>query len=445
MKISGRLSCALALLTALGCGAAPDGVPTASNEGVGDVRQGLETIDVNRELMITDLSVVNDPVRTVLSLAKPKEGVWSFGGLMTAMAGTQNPSDFALHLLQQWETDFTLNGATSVARPSMQTLVIDPWPKLPDGKLDLTKSPMRLLAVSYRPDLRNMSAVGRKSAGEGRFVFGVLGATGNILQFTLILEYELPATTPNEVKLWAQGFHFLGKNAFGPNYNGILSQITAHFAAAGACPDKINKSCINQVRSNDVSLAVAGTDLNNLPSTKLWELREFRLNATTGQLDQGSVNQSPDISIKGGAALTDFINQNEAAVLDGSYRLPANLLGPSAKTPKGAFLDLGTINNSEARFKFAVNTCDGCHSTETATSFLHIKNRAANLPAQLSGYLTGTSTLDPVTGQVRNFGELAVRAADLQTLLAKSETDIGKEPKKNKGDGPDSELQSGSN
>ena len=436
MKISGRLSCALSLVALLGCSAASENDSGTAEQSAGNVRQDLAVIEISKELMITDLSVVNDPVRTVAAPARkpPKDaGAWSFATLMTAMAGAHDPSDFVLHLLQQWETPFALNGATSAARPNMQSLVIDPWPKLSNGKLDLSKAPVRLLAIAYRPDLRNMSDVGQKQAGEGRFVFGFLGATGNVLQFTLILEYGLPAATSNDVLFAAQSVHSLGSIAFGPQFNDAVTQLTATFATAGACPTKPNGSCINQVRSNDVSLADPGTDPNNT-STKLWELREFRVNPSTGNLDQSAVNQTPDITFKGTQPLTDFINQNEAAILDGSYRLSSNLLGPSAKTPKLAFLDLGTINNPQARFKFALNTCDGCHSTETGTTFLQIHNRAANAPAQLSGYLTGTITTDPVTGEARTFGELAVRAADLQTLLLKTATEVASEKHKSSPD-----------
>jgi hypothetical protein len=438
MKISGRLAYSLALAGAFGCSGAPGADLSDDGESVGQVRQDLEAIDVNRELMITDLSVVNDAVRTV-SVSSPKpppnQGVWSFGKLMTNMAGSVDPSDFVLHLFQNWQSDFSLNGATSPARPAIQATVLDPWPKLANGKLDLTKSPMRLLAIVYRPDLLNVSSVGRKQAGEGRFVFGVIGPTGAALPFTIILEYELPAGKPDDVRNWARGFHALGKTALGtPSFNDILTQITAHFAGKGACTDKPNGSCINQIRSNEVTLAAPNTDPNNTPSTKLWELREFHVNPTTHLLDQSAVNQTPDLSFKGSVALTAFINQNEPAILNGTAKLGAALLGPSAKTPKGAFLELGDIANPEARFKFAANTCDGCHSTETNTPFLHVHNRAPDAPAQLSTFLTGGTAVDPVTGQTRTFGDLAARAAEMQWIMfTATDSELGKLPKK-KGD-----------
>jgi hypothetical protein len=49
-------------------------------------------VAVGRELMITAVSVVEDPVRTKWtgSLANKNDGAWQFGRLMTAMAGTKN-------------------------------------------------------------------------------------------------------------------------------------------------------------------------------------------------------------------------------------------------------------------------------------------------------------------------------------------------------------------
>jgi len=44
-------------------------------------------------------------------------------------------------------------------------------PRTPDGKLDLHRAPMQLLAIVNRFDLNLTEG----NAGEGRFVFGVLG------------------------------------------------------------------------------------------------------------------------------------------------------------------------------------------------------------------------------------------------------------------------------
>lgn len=288
---------------------------------------------------------------------------------------------------------------------------------------------MRLLAVVFRPDLRNVSGVnGHKQVGEGRFVFGVLGPTGNALPFTVILEYEIPGDQPSEVRTRSREWHELGAKQFGSSdFNSTLKSNTDKFARKAACGNKPNKSCINQIRTNEPVLAAVGSDPANTPSTKLWELREFRLDSATGKLKQVPVAQTPSLATKDDQALADFINANEAAVVAGKHVVPPTMLAASSLAPKGAFLSNPAITNPDARFMFGLTTCDGCHTTETGTAFLHIRHRAFDQPSQLSGFLTGTSVLDPVTGQVRAFNDLANRARDLQWVLNEAtDADLGK-------------------
>src|SRR5690606_792741 len=113
-------------------------------------------------------------------------------------------------------------------------------------RLDLSKAPFRLLAIVNRIDLRSdgggyggggviggpiraADAPGAMiapdamiapapmpvHAGEGRFVFGVLDPQGRPLPFTVIFEYELPASDPREVLGWARSWHALGEVPFG--------------------------------------------------------------------------------------------------------------------------------------------------------------------------------------------------------------------------------------
>jgi hypothetical protein len=49
----------------------------------------------------------------------------------------------------------------------------------------------------------------------------------------------------------------------------------------------------------------------------------------------------------------------------------------------------GGITNLEARHKFSLATCNGCHTRETGTQFLHIAPRNAGSEAMLSEFLTG--------------------------------------------------------
>src|SRR5262245_55424478 len=86
------------------------------------------TINADSELMIRSIMVVEDPVRTQWtgSLADPSDGAWSFGRLMTAMAGTNDPEPFVHTWLQEWEAARTVNGFTVPPRP-IHDRVLDPW------------------------------------------------------------------------------------------------------------------------------------------------------------------------------------------------------------------------------------------------------------------------------------------------------------------------------
>jgi len=79
------------------------------------------------------------------------------------------------------------------------------------------------------------------------------------------------------------------------------------------------------------------------------------------------------------------------------------------------------INNLEARFNLAVNTCNGCHSVETGTTFLQISPRFPGNEASLSGFLTGTTVFDPFAGVQRSFNDLGRRADDLRPIVCPNE------------------------
>jgi len=65
----------------------------------------------------------------------------------------------------------------------------------------------------------------------------------------------------------------------------------------------------------------------------------------------------------------------------------------------------------------ALNTCNGCHQAETGTVFLHVSNRQTGSPSILSGFLTGITTSDPISGVPRSFNDLDLRAAFLKRLV----------------------------
>jgi hypothetical protein len=369
------------------------------------------SVNADAELMIRNLLVVEDPVRTNWSgsLTNGSDGAWAFGRLMTAMAGQNDPEVFVRNWLAQWDSPQTVNGLPVAPRP-MNALVTQPWLNASGGtRLDLRRAPFRLLAIVNRMDLRDLT---RGSAGEGRFVFGVLDAGGNPLQFTVILEFNLPATTQADVDRWAADWHALGAQPIGsPGYNQALETITSRFAGASVSPTRPNGSAINHVRSNEIALAAP------------WELREFRLNAA-GQLIQAPVAQTTALQLNDSPALAQFINANTAALLTDTHVVPesfngAPFLAGSALTNFGHTWRAPGITNNEARFHFSVNTCNGCHAGETNTAFLHVSPRNVGQVAVLSGYLTGTTVPDPVTGQPRTFNDLATRTESLLAVLCR--------------------------
>lgn len=412
---SSRLLASL-LTVALAAGCGPqEGVDDFSTDPE-DVSARVESSEAalcsavtsNKELMITHLAVVNDSVRTrwTGAFTSASDGAWHFGRLMAQMAPAgANASDFVLAWLRQFAANRTINGQVVPARTAINQ-IINAWPKLASGKLDLRRPPLRLLAIVNRIDLRNLAA-GR--AGEGRFVFGVLDAAGNPLSFTVILEYNLPATTQAQLLNWANSWHNLGAQTLGSAaYRTALQAITDRFTKRGAMPARVNGSAISQVRTNEIALAAP------------WELREFRLNAA-GALVETTVAQTSKRAVNGTATLRDFVNQNATAILNGTHVVPLTFAGASfragAITNNIDFWRAGGITNNNARHKFSLNTCNGCHGAETNTGFLHVSPRIATQAAALSGFLTGITVSDPVSGAPRTFNDLARRAADLRSLV----------------------------
>jgi hypothetical protein len=383
-----------------------------------------------KELMITDVSVVDDPVRTAGvsfpnggvvddaggggGTSNPGTGVWSFGQLVSDFA--PKPEDapaMILQLLQTWLGDQTVNNFTVPARPLMQSFVIDAWPKTDSGALDLTQSPLTLSAIVTRLDLRNLAL---NSAGELRFVFGVNGQA--FPNFTMILEYNLPAKTTADVLAWANKVHALASHPFpSQEYNAALEALTRSVTGRGMGPaGSVNGSNLVSFRTNEIALSFE------------WQLRQFALSPATGFLAQQTVVLTPDNSLNNTQALADFINANEPAII-AEQDLDVPLTVDGAPFAGGAVLNplpgwtAPGINNNEARFHFSLNTCNGCHGNETNTGFLMVAPRTPGSESALSVFLTGTTVSDPVTNQGRNLNELGRRRGDLTNIVCSPPAD----------------------
>ena len=405
------------------------------------------SVDPARSLMVTDLSVVRDPLRTLNPCdgSGAPDGKWTFKHLVTQMVdGTGvDPADFVEDWLGQWLAVQTVSsGFSAPVRAPMGPLILDKWPRTLSGKLDLDKPPFRLSAIVNRMDLGSNPVYGGGSAGEGRFVFGVWDrdAGCKLLPFSVILEYGVPRKGCNAIRDWAKDWVALSAIPFGSVYNQALEDITEKFAKAGAGPGKPNGSALNQLRTNENAL------------NSLWELREFRISDSSHLLFEDTVKQTPDETLNNTAVIADFVNQNAASILLDKHVVP-NLFPDPPPTPFMAARSLVSpgqlqthfrapgINDNQARFHFSLNTCTACHIRETGTNdisgtpasnnaFLHVDPR--NMPAKLSRFLTGSTASisdspdifqvdDPVLAGVQHgFNDLDLRRQKLANTAGSS-------------------------
>jgi hypothetical protein len=401
-------------------------------------------VDAGKSLLIRDLAVVQDPQRTYdpcTGTGTPM-GSWTFGHLMTQLANPAvtglDPENFVEQWIQTFLATQTVNGFDVFPRPQVQALVLDHWPKTPSGQLDLVRAPFKLLAIVNRVDLRGNSVYGGGDAGEARFVFGLARcangvATSSDPQMTIIFEYGIGKNSCQQVRAWGQQWVELGDLVLGsPQYNDALQAITDQFSLAGAAPTRPNQSALNQLRSNGGM------------SDALWQFREFKLSSrgvAGSRLLPATVAQTPDSDVMpefvagfgypNPTALADFVNLHAASIVADQHSVPLNFAGVPFRgasssrhgVPYG--WNSALITNREARHKFALQTCNGCHFNETATTsgsqeFFHVLP-VTNGPAALSGFMTGIDVVDPFDGApMRHFDELERRATDLDGLANNS-------------------------
>ncbi|MDG2534587.1 hypothetical protein P6144_13075 [Sphingomonas sp. HITSZ_GF] len=364
-----------------------------------------------RSLMITAPEVVKDttrtfePCTTVPNQGNPN-GVWTFKHLMTEMANTPQtgiaPEDFVFNWLTQQNSAQPVNSFSAGARPGFVSMVRDRWLTQSGGvKLNLDKAPFRLLAIVSRTDLgTGVSGYSGGNAGEARFVFGVLDPNNacGVQQSTVIFEYAIQKSSCAAKKAWIQDWFSLSGSGFvlGGSFNTKLQTLTESFVTAGANPAQLpNRSAIGQVRTNDL---IAGP----------WMLFEFQPRSAgdpdPGALHNVTVKQNPDISFKNApgprALLAQFIGDNQAALLNGTYVIPAVLPAPSNAPILGG--ESPTFNNTSftwtdtsfatpvdpaALAAFSIGTCNGCHTGDTGTAFTHVKPRTPAGVASLSTFL----------------------------------------------------------
>lgn len=413
-------------------------------------------------LLIHDLSVVEDPARTFdpTTGAGTPMGAWTFGRLMTDAANTPltgiTPSDFARRWLRSWQINQMINNDPVPNRNAgMIATILQRWQEVsggPGAPLSMEKAPFRLLAIVNRLDLRDNITYGGTgpikdecdppcTSGEGRFVFCFAdprvdqggggygtGETGSTVQpgqrgneFLVIFEFCIPKHNCMELKAFAQEWANLQCLPFGPVYNAALQKITDQFAVANAAPGRPNNSALNQLRTNENLL------------DPLWELREFRIfknDSDAGHLRPVTVKQTPREDSDATELLKHYITTTlpspplhqvplEWGMVAGGPKQPflggRAVMSPiSVTSGSPAWATTGASVNNILRHDFALETCSGCHETETATRFVHVGCRVPGQPAPLSGFMIGNGMGGPFAVTVPGTPAMSVGFFDLQ-------------------------------
>jgi hypothetical protein len=366
-----------------------------------------------RCLVISSTKVVDDARAIGL-------GPWSFGQLITEVANEPatgiDPKQMVESLFKSVGGEFETKGSAA-------------WDALSSRQRTLDKLPFRLLAIVNRIDLRKNLVLGGSGAGELRFVYGLLDAGGKPFDSTVIFEFAVKRSSFNEVLAWGRQWYQLRLIDIGrPEFNPSLQQITDQYTLAGADAEALpNRSALAQLR-----VSVGGKN------SKSWTFSEFRIDVqNTGQLVRVTTKQTPDLSFDGTNTINDYLNSAQIAILNDRHQVPVMFQGqkflgdqsnlPNQRPPKffwkGAMLPASML---EARHRFSLNTCNGCHARETDTDFFHITNRDAGAEAGLSKFLTEIEVVDPA-GQTeagnpmqpkkRKFHDLLLRAEDLRALV----------------------------
>jgi hypothetical protein len=392
------------------------------------IEGALAIVLPNKELMVTDIPVVTDPLRTwdPCNPTGNVNGAWSFKTLMKAIRnGDNNGSNIALNaeimldrFLATWQSNQTINSFSVPSRPNINNFLAN-WPVDSTGHHSLDQAPVRLNAIVNRIDL-GQAPNSPTPAGELRFVFGVTAGTGasgcgNPNQpFNIILEYDVPSSI--DASTWAQEWNALAnllENDSPTGYMAALQAMTDQVVTANKCPSCPNGSSLAQLRTNEIELGAP------------WELRQFHLaiSSTPSNLVETTVSQAPEGSFTGftggpfgappcaqnpngcasnEATVTNFILLNLLQIDNGSYIVPTSFggvpfLGGSifnGGPPADGFWN-GDPSVNQAQHKertiFSENTCNGCHGREVRTDAFQqvVNNRTTTTPSGLTGFLLG--------------------------------------------------------
>ncbi len=298
-------------------------------------------------LMILDPTVLDDPA-------------FSFQSMHDRLAVGANGAA----LFEQWAATIAAtmtveNGRTVAGRPSFAAFVAG-LPRRTDGSIDLAAAGFVASAFVNRLDLRTPG-----DCGESRVVYTKeTGATDSGNRMTIIFEFGVPddgSNCQNASLRWAA-------------LRGLTGE-ALRIAAVQLMLDNSQAHLLNQMRTNEFVVA------------PFWELREFHLN--DGVFGSFPVAETPPFALAQDVAFRQLVIQNAALfnqTLTGIIPL-ASL--DAASRADGTRLNFGQIVPSMPGLEANINlnTCSGCHLTETATSFVHVAERLPGQPSALSFFL----------------------------------------------------------
>jgi hypothetical protein len=296
-----------------------------------------EPVDRFRELEIVDEAVVGDA-----RARNDAAGAFSFRHLVVNLAGDEDDAadvvfdtlrrlghDTEREVLCPWLRETSANGCDATCS-TCET-----------HRLDLSRAPLRLLAISNRLDLGDKPDA-TSPAGEVRFVYGVTRGPGDDPRsapraMTVIVEYALPDT--RSPAGWATAWHALG-SLEGTPYLEALEGIVHESTRTGA---------LAQIRTN----AAAGE-----PDPGM---RELAMNAE-GRFRPRALRNTPRPNLVASEALATFLRENEEAVRRDLHLLPEAMRADrvDARGASAPQVPLGAAP-ADVQRAFAAGTCNGCH------------------------------------------------------------------------------------
>ena len=156
---------------------------------------------------------------------------------------------------------------------------------------------------------------------------------------------------------------------------------------------------LHQIRTNDRALS---------PDHEFRQCSVKHGSISAAMLDGTPAAVFLDSKTKENRALTKLLNENKRSIKNGTFAIPASLRGQSRRHRISLFAGSSIIPDNDPAFhwsmnrnhdgtvrrRFAMGTCNGCHSAETQTQFFHIEPRAAGEEAKISKFLSFKGPLE---------------------------------------------------